>query len=36
MQALAWWDWPMQDILAAEGDICGTDLDALEQFARHR
>jgi len=30
MQALAWWDWPIETILAHEALICGGDLDALE------
>ena len=28
--ALAWWDWPIEAILAAEGPLCAGDLDALE------
>lgn len=27
---IAWWDWPIDRILAAEAAICGTDLAALE------
>mgnify|MGYP000465056815 CR=1 FL=1 len=34
MQALAWWDWPIEAVLAHEAAICGTDLDALEAAAR--
>ncbi|MGH1467180.1 MAG: CatB-related O-acetyltransferase [Cognatishimia sp.] len=30
MQRLAWWDWPIDHILAHEAEICGADLDALE------
>lgn len=33
MQALAWWDWPIDHIVAHEAEICGTDLDRLEQAA---
>lgn len=28
---LAWWDWPIETILAAEAEICGGDIDALEK-----
>ena len=28
--ALAWWDWPIDRILAHEAEICSGDLDALE------
>jgi virginiamycin A acetyltransferase len=27
---IAWWDWPIEAILAAEAAICGGDVDALE------
>ncbi|TDK52668.1 CatB-related O-acetyltransferase [Antarcticimicrobium luteum] len=30
---LAWWDWPIDRIRAAEAAICGADLDALERAA---
>jgi virginiamycin A acetyltransferase len=33
LQALAWWDWPIDRILAQEALICGGDVDALEQAA---
>ena len=33
LEALAWWNWPIQHILAHEGAICGGDLAALEQAA---
>lgn len=33
MQAIAWWDWPIQAILDHEALICGGDLDALEAAA---
>lgn len=29
---IAWWDWPIDRILAAEAAICGADLGALEAF----
>lgn len=31
---LAWWTWPIDTILAHEAEICGADLDALDQAAR--
>jgi acetyltransferase-like isoleucine patch superfamily enzyme len=31
---IAWWDWPMDDILAAADELCGGDVDAF--IARHR
>lgn len=31
--ALAWWDWPIARIQAAEAAICGADLDALTRAA---
>ncbi len=34
MQALCWWDWPIDAILAAEAEICGADIDALERRAQ--
>ncbi|MCL4189877.1 MAG: CatB-related O-acetyltransferase [Rhodobacteraceae bacterium] len=34
LRALAWWDWPIAAILAAEASICGADLAALEAAAR--
>ncbi|MEL7301478.1 MAG: CatB-related O-acetyltransferase [Pseudomonadota bacterium] len=33
LNALAWWDWPIDHILAHEAAICGADLDALEAAA---
>ncbi len=27
---LAWWDWPIEHIMAHEAEICGGDVDALE------
>lgn len=34
--ALAWWDWPIDQILAAEAAICGSDVAALEYAAASR
>jgi virginiamycin A acetyltransferase len=34
LMALAWWDWPIDRILANEAAICGTDLEPLEAVAR--
>ena len=34
LQKLAWWDWPIDRILAAEAEICGGDIDALEALAQ--
>lgn len=31
--AIAWWDWPIDRILAHEGQICGADIDALQKAA---
>ncbi|MEM1079670.1 MAG: CatB-related O-acetyltransferase [Pseudomonadota bacterium] len=31
---IAWWDWPIDQILAAEAEICGGDIDALEARAK--
>lgn len=36
LQAVAWWDWPIAEILAAEALICDGDLEALERFAAAR
>ncbi|WP_375568702.1 CatB-related O-acetyltransferase [Ahrensia marina] len=33
INALAWWDWPMETILANEAAIVGADVDALEAVA---
>jgi virginiamycin A acetyltransferase len=33
LEQLAWWDWPIDDILAAEAEICGGDIGALERRA---
>ena len=30
---LAWWDWPIERILAHEAEICGADIAALEAAA---
>jgi virginiamycin A acetyltransferase len=34
--ALAWWNWPIEAILAAEAAICGADAEALERAAPSR
>ena len=33
LQRLCWWDWPIETILAAEAEICGGDIEALERRA---
>ena len=33
IKAVAWWNWPTDAILAAEAEICGGDIDALERVA---
>ena len=33
VQALAWWDWPVEHILANEAAICGADIARLEAAA---
>lgn len=33
MQAIAWWDWPIDHITRHEAEICGTNLDALAAVA---
>ena len=33
LQKIAWWDWPIDQILALEEAICGGDVDALEKVA---
>ena len=33
LNALAWWDWPMETILAHEAEITGGDIDVLEAVA---
>lgn len=33
LQKIAWWDWPIERILACEAAICGADLAALESAA---
>ena len=33
---IAWWDWPMEQILAAEAAICGGDIDLLRSLAPDR
>lgn len=30
LEQIAWWDWPIDKILAHEAEICGGDIDALE------
>lgn len=30
---IAWWEWPIERILALENEICGADVDALERVA---
>ena len=30
---IAWWDWPIETILASEAEIMGRDLDALETIS---
>ena len=34
--AIAWWDWPIEAILAAEAAICGADPESLERAAASR
>lgn len=34
LMAIAWWDWPIERILAAEAEICGADINALESLSR--
>lgn len=36
LERLAWWDWPIARIVAAEALICGGDIDALEAVAPKR
>lgn len=31
LEELAWWDWPVDRIMAAEAAICGADIEALER-----
>ena len=33
LKDLAWWDWPVETIAAAQDALCAADLDALEKFA---
>ncbi|AZQ65894.1 CatB-related O-acetyltransferase [Silicimonas algicola] len=33
LMRIAWWDWPIDRILAHESEICGGDVDALERAA---
>lgn len=33
LKSVAWWHWPIEQILAAEAEICGGDIDALEAAA---
>ncbi len=32
LNEIAWWDWPIERILAAEAAICGDDISALDGF----
>lgn len=32
LESLAWWHWPIEQILAAEAEICGGDIAALERL----
>lgn len=34
LKAIAWWRWPIEDILACEEEIAGADIDALERAAQ--
>lgn len=34
LQTVAWWDWPIERVLAHEAAICGADLPALEAAAQ--
>ena len=34
LKAVAWWDWPITRILAAEAEITGDDIEALEAISR--
>jgi len=34
LNAVAWWDWPIERILAHEADICGGEVDALAAIAK--
>lgn len=34
LEALAWWDWPIDTILEEEAAICGTDLLRLQEVSR--
>ena len=34
LKAVAWWDWPITRILAAEAEITGHDIEALEAIGR--
>lgn len=33
LEQLGWWHWPIEQILSAEAEICGGDIDALEARA---
>ncbi len=33
LERLAWWDWPIEAVLAAEAEICGGNIAALERRA---
>lgn len=33
LQAIGWWNWPVDRILAAEAAICGADIEALKRAA---
>ncbi|MEP5152068.1 CatB-related O-acetyltransferase [Planktotalea sp.] len=34
LKRISWWDWPIDKILRHETEICGADIDALEQVAQ--
>ncbi|WP_137699480.1 CatB-related O-acetyltransferase [Marimonas lutisalis] len=33
LEALAWWDWPIETIIGAEAEICGADIARLAEVA---
>ena len=36
LNAVAWWDWPIDEILRFEAEICNGDVDALERVAQSK
>lgn len=36
LQKIAWWDWPIDEVIAAEAAICGGDIAALEKVAEEQ